>query len=613
MYVVYVSTSRFRSFRSFGLLKRFVGEDTASSFTGTNHFASGARDYCIRATNPRLCQVDIIHWKRKHAFHIRTRRTQGSGDKEECVFLSVQRMTARNLIGRNIERYLWRNSARISAVAPSHGSPSSRSTSQIRKQSSFRQRRFDLHDAATGKRRKSIEFDNSAIIQGMLENASNSQQVWYNEHTPKERAVILQNASDILNKRAEEFMKEEVSDTGRTLSEIAFYDLPAAINVLSYYSNLPSILGNGPVSMMQNVDNTQNSISYILREPLGVTVGIGAWNYPLMNVIQKSVPALAFGNAMIYKPSELTPGTAQLLAEVYEEAGVPNGVFQVLLGDGQTIAEGKLMESDIVGKVSFTGSVDTGKEVHQAVSLTNPNFPKVTLELGGKSPLIIMDDCNVEKAVNAAMVANWTSNGQVCSNGTRVFVHASMKDKFLDLLVEQTKKLKIGHPMKDGTDIGPMISKSHMKKVMEYIDIGKNTDKATLIYGGKRPKGTKGYFLSPAIFSDCTDDMRIVQEEVFGMLMSVLTFEDEEEVITRANATPFGLAAGVYTDSLTRAHRIARQLKVGTVWINNYNLGPVELPWGGRKQSGTGSENGTYDAMFEWTTAKSVYVELDGN
>lgn len=453
------------------------------------------------------------------------------------------------------------------------------------------------------------------MAKGAIHDASVSQQIWYNDYTPSQRGNILLKASTLIkDSYFEELVKREVLDTSRTAAEIRGYDVNSASEYLAYYSHLPSIISHG------TVHNIDNSLAYTMREPIGVTVGIGAWNYPLMNAISKSAPALAFGNAMVYKPSEMTPGSALLLAEIYEEAGVPIGVFQVLLGDGKSVEEWNLLDNEFVGKISFTGSVDTGRKIDEFVSKNNPSFPKVTLELGGKSPLIIMEDCKdrLEDAVDAAMSANWYSNGQVCSNGTRVFVHESIKDEFLEQLVKKTSRLKIGHPLDTGTDIGPMISQNHMERVLDYIEVGKHVDQATLLYGGKRLGAEAGgfsfedgYYLSPAIFINCRDDMRIVQEEIFGMVMSVLTFHDEEEVIERSNASKFGLAAGIYTNSLAQAHRMASSLNAGTVWINSYNLGPVELPFGGNKQSGRGRENGSSEAVYEWTKNKSVYIEMN--
>jgi len=370
---------------------------------------------------------------------------------------------------------------------------------------------------------------------------------------------------------------------------------------LEYFAGLVPAIGG------QMLDVNSPSWAYTRREPLGATAGIGAWNYPLQSAVWKSAPALAFGNSMVFKPSEETPLTALRLAELYIEAGVPPGVFNVVLGIDDVGSE--LVNHEDIQKVSFTGSVATGRKVYTACA---SQMKKVTMELGGKSAMILYEDCDLDNAVSAAMLGNWYSAGQVCSNGTRVFVHSSIKEKFIEKLITRTKSMKIGNPMDPQMDIGPMINERHMEKVLQYIALGKS-EGATLLYGGERlDLGTtmqRGYFLSPAIFDNCTDDMKIVQEEIFGMVMSILTFDNEDEVVSRANATKFGLAAGVFTKDIQRAHRTIANLKVGTSWINNYNLAPVELPWGGYKYSGIGRENGLA-GVDSWTQLKSVYVEM---
>jgi acyl-CoA reductase-like NAD-dependent aldehyde dehydrogenase len=311
---------------------------------------------------------------------------------------------------------------------------------------------------------------------------------------------------------------------------------------------------------------------------------------------------------MIFKPSEYTPSTALWLAECYAEAGVPDGLFQVVLGDGHVGKE--LVISEEVSKISFTGSYPVGKQVYEMAAR---GMKKVTLELGGKSPFIVFEDADLDNAVSAAMMANWYSNGQVCSNGTRIFVHESILTDFVDRLVERTKKLLIGDPSCMETDIGPMVHQDQFEKVLRYIDIGRE-EGATLLYGGARvhdlPDVLKdGYFLTPAIFTDCTDEMTICNEEVFGMLISILSFSSEEEAISRANNTEFGLAAGVFTKDIQRAHRVVGNLEAGVTYINNYNLAPMNLPWGGTKHSGIGRENGI-ESVNAWTQTKSVYVEM---
>jgi betaine-aldehyde dehydrogenase len=309
---------------------------------------------------------------------------------------------------------------------------------------------------------------------------------------------------------------------------------------------------------------------------------------------------------MIFKPSDLTPLTALKLAEIMKEAGVPDGVFNVLPGDGRTGA--LLAAHPAIAKISLTGSVPTGKKVMAAAAET---LKQVTLELGGKSPIIVFEDADIESAVGGAMLGNFYSAGEVCSNGTRVFVHRSVKDKFVARLLERTAKIKLGDPTDPATQMGALISEAHMEKVLGYVQRGV-AEGAKLLCGGKRVTDgamAAGNFVSPAIFDATGDDLTIVREEIFGPVMTILSFESEDEVVARANGTEFGLGAGIFTRDLTRAHRVIAELQAGTCWINTYNITPIELPFGGYKQSGLGREN-SRAALDHYSQIKSVYVAL---
>lgn len=461
-------------------------------------------------------------------------------------------------------------------------------------------RTLDMYSAVSGQPRGKVEVATSQAIDAAVAAATEVQPHWHKDFTPMQRGKLLLQASQLLQEHAHEIAQLETEDTGKPIRE-TIHEGPGGADCLQWFAGLAgSVTG-------QQVPFSHGSWGCTIREPLGVTVGIGAWNFPTQSVVWKSAPALAFGNTMIFKPSEFTPQTALRVAEIYQQVGIPDGVFNVVLGDGPVGQA--LVQDDRVAKVSFTGSVPTGRQIYSSAS---NDFKKVTLELGGKSPLILFDDANVDAAVTAAMVANWYSSGQVCSNGTRVFVQRKLYEPFMERLIQKTQQLKIGDPMQETTDIGPMINRAHLEKVKEYIRIGQEEDKATLVYGGKTISDSGGdhesCYIEPAIFTDCTDDMRIVQEEVFGMLMSVLIFDDEQEVVRRANDTHLGLAAGVFTQDLQRAHRVVSNLKAGITWVNNYNLAPVELPWGGYKHSGIGSENGLA-GVESWTRMKSVYFE----
>jgi betaine-aldehyde dehydrogenase len=415
-----------------------------------------------------------------------------------------------------------------------------------------------------------------------------------------ERARVLRRAADLLRARNQELAELETRDTGKPIQETRVVDVASGADCLEYFAGLAQSLSG------EQIDLGAGAFGYTRREPLGVVAGIGAWNYPLQIACWKAAPALACGNAMIFKPAELTPFTAVKLQEILIEAGLPAGVFQVVQGFADT---GRMLTRHAgIRKVSLTGEVGTGKAVmgDAAQSLKN-----VTLELGGKSPLIVFDDAKLDNAVGGALLANFYSSGQVCSNGTRVFVHRSIKREFLERLAKRVNAMKIGDPMQPDTQVGALISEQHMHKVLWYIARGR-AEGARLVTGGKRVTSgelARGFFVAPTIFDECRDDMCIVREEIFGPVMSVLDFVDEEEVIERANATQFGLAAGVFTNDLTRAHRVIARLQAGTCWINHYNVTPVELPFGGVKQSGLGRENGRA-ALEHYTQLKSVYVAM---
>jgi betaine-aldehyde dehydrogenase len=414
------------------------------------------------------------------------------------------------------------------------------------------------------------------------------------------RGRILHRAAEILRSRNQELAELETRDTGKPIQETSVVDVASGADCFEYFAGVAQSLSG------EHLDLGTQAFGYTRREPLGVVAGIGAWNYPLQIACWKAAPALACGNAMIFKPAELTPFTAVKLAEVLREAGLPPGVFQVVQGFADT---GRLLtRHPDIRKISLTGEVGTGKAVMSDAAQT---LKHVTLELGGKSPLIVFADAKLENAVAGALLANFYSSGQVCSNGTRVFVQRSIKSAFLKRLVARVSAMRIGDPMNPETQVGALISEQHMLKVLSYIARGR-AEGARILTGGARVTVgdlRNGYFVAPTIFDECRDDMSIVREEIFGPVMSVLEFEEEDEVIERANATEFGLAAGVFTNDLNRAHRVIARLQAGTCWINHYNVTPIELPFGGVKLSGLGRENGRA-AIEHYTQLKSVYVAM---
>lgn len=458
---------------------------------------------------------------------------------------------------------------------------------------------FNTTNPANSEVLAEIQQASEADVNAAVESAARGQKIWA-AMTGVERSRILLKAVELLRERNETLAKLEVQDTGKPLQEALYVDIETGADVIEYYAGLAGKIQG------EYQDLGNGNFYYTRREPLGVCAGIGAWNYPIQIAMWKSAPALAAGNAMVFKPSEETPLTAVELAKIYTEAGVPDGVFNVVQGDarvGQALTAHPGIE-----KVSFTGECGTGKKVMAASA---SSLKHVTMELGGKSPLVIFEDTKVENAVSAAMLANFYTQGEVCTHGTRVFVHDAIYDAFCAELKARTEKLVIGDPMDMETQIGSLISQNHMEKVMSYVEKGKASG-ATLLVGGNRATANgldKGAFVEPTVFADCTDDMATVTDEIFGPVMSVMRFTDEEEVIKRANDTKYGLAAGVFTRDISRAHRVIAQLEAGICWINSWGASPAEMPVGGYKESGVGRENGI-ESLYHYTQTKSIFVEL---
>ena len=459
---------------------------------------------------------------------------------------------------------------------------------------------FDTINPATNKVICKVDQASRADVEKAVISAAQGFLVW-SSMSAIERSRILLKAAEILRERNDELAALEVIDTGKPLQEANCVDVKSGADVIEYYAGLaPALQGT-----QQDLDSTSFFISK--NEPLGVCAGIGAWNYPIQIACWKSAPCLAAGNSMIFKPSEETPLSVLKLAEIYTEAGVPPGVFNVVLGDyrvGQYLSRHKR-----ISKISFTGSSDTGKKVMADAAET---IKKVTLELGGKSPLIIFNDANIDNAVSGALLANFYTQGEVCTHGTRVFVHSDIYDIFLEKAKRRSDNIKLGDPMHLDTQMGALISAQHLNKVMGYINRAKDS-KARLICGGNRStseENRNGFFVEPTIFADCEDDMPHITDEIFGPVMSVLRFDEETEVINRANNTNFGLAAGVFTQDINRAHRVINKLQAGICWINSWGDSPAEMPVGGYKHSGLGRENGP-ETLKQYTQVKSVFIRLD--
>ena len=447
---------------------------------------------------------------------------------------------------------------------------------------------------ANGDRIATLHAATDAVVEQALAAAKRAQPEWA-ALSGTERGRVLRRAADIMRDRNRELSELETRDTGKPLQETLVADATSGADALEYFGGLAGSLTGDHIPL-------GTDFAYTRREPLGVCVGLGAWNYPTQIACWKAAPALACGNAMIFKPSETTPRSALQVAAILHEAGLPPGVFNVV--QGRARVGSLLVNDDRVAKVSLTGSVPTGRKVY---AMAAAGMKHVTMELGGKSPLVIFDDADLENAVSGAILANFYSTGQICTNGTRVFVQKGIKDAFLKRLTERLDGVKMGDPLDEAVNYGPLVSAEQLEIVEGYIAKG-IAEGARLVAGGKRVDRA-GYYLEPTVFADVTDDMTIAREEIFGPVLSLLDFDTEEEALARANDTEFGLSAGVFTRDLARAHRMVAGFEAGTCYINSYNDAPVEAPFGGTKMSGLGRENAR-DAIEHYSQKKSVYVRM---
>ncbi|OCT46191.1 NAD/NADP-dependent betaine aldehyde dehydrogenase [Cladophialophora carrionii] len=474
--------------------------------------------------------------------------------------------------------------------------------------SSASQGTFKSVDPSTGKAVCTIHTSSQSSINAAVSSAKAAFPSW-SSTPPVERARILHKAVAILRSRNDELAKIETMDTGKPFSETSTVDVVTGADVLEYFASLVASGGlNGESFRLRD-----SAWVYTTKEPLGVCVGIGAWNYPIQIALWKSAPCLAAGNTMVYKPSEVTPLHGQFLAEVYKEAGLPDGVFNVVYGAGEVGAY--LTKHADVAKVSFTGQVSTGRKVAGSAA---GEMKHVTMELGGKSPVIVLPEVDVEQAVDGAIMANFFSTGQVCTNGTRVFVPEHLKGEFEKVLLQKMQYIRAGDLMDMNTNFGPLVSRIHYDKVTSYIKHGIEVDRAKLLCGGlgqpqNIPSHLKsGYWVQPTVFTDCTDEMKIVKEEIFGPVMAVLTYSTIDEAVARANNTELGLAAGVFGKNINECHKVIKQLQAGITWVNTWGESPAEMAVGGWKQSGVGVENGR-SGLEAWLRNKSTLVEMGGS
>ena len=421
---------------------------------------------------------------------------------------------------------------------------------------------------------------------------------WGRKYSARERGRMLWKIADALEARIDEFALLETLDNGKPIFESRYVDVPAAIDALRYFAGwADKVTGETlPVS-------GPFVLAYTLREPVGVVAAITPWNFPLIQALWKIAPALACGNTVIHKPASYTPLTALKFAELASEAGLPPGVLNVLPGGGSEVGNALVQHKD-VAKITFTGSTEVGKDIMRGAAAT---IKRLTLELGGKSPNIVFADADLDAAVKGAYTGIFYGKGEVCAAGSRLFVERSVHEQLVSKLVERTKKLSPGDPLDPKTRLGALVSGKQRESVLSYVEAGRSEGAEVVAGGEAATVGGKGFFMQPTILDACRNDMKVAQEEIFGPVLVVIPFDDVKEAVKLANDSVFGLAAGVWTRDIGKAHQVARDLQAGTVWINQYNWYDSGAPFGGYKQSGFGRELGK-QALEYYTESKTVFV-----
>ncbi|HKO35635.1 MAG TPA: betaine-aldehyde dehydrogenase [Pyrinomonadaceae bacterium] len=463
---------------------------------------------------------------------------------------------------------------------------------------------FKSPNPATGETFAEVAEGDKTDVDKAVAAARKAYEGKWSKMSARDRGRLIYKLSQLIERDAAQLAELETRDNGKPIKESTYIDLPGVVENFEYFAGWATKIEGETIPVPGQMFN------YTLREPLGVCGQIIPWNFPLLMAAWKLAPALAAGNTVVLKPAEQTPVTVLELAKLIQEAGFPEGVVNIVTGFGET-AGAALASHPGIDKIAFTGSTEVGKMIARAAA---ENLTKVSLELGGKAPNVIFADADLDQAVNGAMMGIFFNQGQVCCAGSRIFVEEKAKDEFLARFKEKAERVKVGDPMDKATLMGPQVSAEQLSRIKGYVDIARE-EGATVFSGGGSPELAdefkNGYFFQPTIFSEVDNKMRVAQEEIFGPVSSVITFKDDDELIQKANDTIYGLSAGIWTQNITRAHRFAKAIKAGVVWINTYNMMNAASPFGGYKQSGYGREMGKH-ALDLYTQVKSVWVDLSG-